>query len=212
MIQNDGASYQEAYTQAEKLKKLLQSKTNIDIVDLQMDADAFKKNKIRVTLSVGQWYLPSLASIHWDQDKTKYQIQKTATTEFISSNSYGTGATAQGTAIVQFALQWVGNPYVWGGNSLTNGIDCSHFVWQCLTHCGVYNGPYAPSGEWRSLGQPVADLAHAKAGDVLCYAGHVAIYDGNGMIVEAKNETAGITHDRSADCRPILAIRRFTTD
>ena len=39
-----------------------------------------------------------------------------------------------------------------------------------------------------------------------------AIYDGNGMIVEAKNETAGITHDRSADCRPILAIRRFTTD
>ena len=105
MIQNDGASYQEAYTQAEKLKKLLQSKTNIDIVDLQMDADAFEKNKIRVTLSVGQWYLPSLASIHWDQDKTKYQIQKTATTEFISSNSYGTGATAQGTAIVQFALQ-----------------------------------------------------------------------------------------------------------
>ena len=70
MIQNDGASYQEAYTQAEKLKKLLQSKTNIDIVDLQMDADAFEKNKIRVTLSVGQWYLPSLASIHWDQDKT----------------------------------------------------------------------------------------------------------------------------------------------
>ena len=63
MIQNDGASYQEAYTQAEKLKKLLQSKTNIDIVDLQMDADAFEKNKIRVTLSVGQWYLPSLASI-----------------------------------------------------------------------------------------------------------------------------------------------------
>lgn len=44
------------------------------------------------------------------------------------------------------------------------------------------------------------------------FAGHVAIYDGNGMIVEAKNETAGITHDRSADCRPILAIRRFTTD
>lgn len=212
MIQNDGASYQEAYTQAEKLKKLLQSKTNIDIVDLQMDADAFEKNKIRVTLSVGQWYLPSLASIHWDQNNTKYQIQKTATTEFIFSNSYGTGATAQGTTIVQFALQWVGNPYVWGGNSLTNGIDCSHFVWQCLTHCGVYNGPYATSGEWRSLGQPVADLAHAKAGDVLCYAGHVAIYDGNGMIVEAKNETAGITHDRSADCRPILAIRRFTTD
>ena len=95
---------------------------------------------------------------------------------------------------------------------LTNGIDCSHFAWQCLTHCGVYSGPYATSGEWRSLGQPVADLAHAKAGDVLCYAGHVAIYDGNGMIVEAKNETAGITHDRSADCRPILAIRRFTTD
>ena len=60
--------------------------------------------------------------------------------------------------------------------------------------------------------QDVALAIAVQAGDVLCYAGHVAIYDGNGMIVEAKNETAGITHDRSADCRPILAIRRFTTD
>ena len=63
---------------------------------------------------------------------------------------------------------------------------------------------------WRSLGQPVASLSEARAGDVICYSGHVAIYDGYGGIVEAKGSQWGITHDRSADCKTILAIRRFT--
>ncbi|MFR3808708.1 MAG: NlpC/P60 family protein [Lachnospiraceae bacterium] len=91
-------------------------------------------------------------------------------------------------------------------------MDCSHFVWQCLMHCGLYSGPYTSSAGWRGLGSPVSSLADAQAGDIICYQGHVAIYDGNGMIVEAKGSKWGITHDRAMNCRPILAIRRFTTD
>ena len=115
-----------------------------------------------------------------------------------------------GAAIVAYADQFVGNPYVWGGNSLTNGIDCSHFVYQVLKNCGVYSGGYVTSAGWRSQGRAVTGgISNAQAGDVICYSGHVAIYDGYGGIVEAKGSKWGITHDRSATHTTILAIRRF---
>ena len=117
--------------------------------------------------------------------------------------------TATGSKIVAYADQFVGNPYVWGGNSLTNGIDCSHFVYQVLKNCGVYSGGYVTSAGWRSKGRAVSSLSEAQAGDVLCYSGHVAIYDGHGGIVEAQSSRAGITHNRSANYKTILAIRRF---
>ncbi|MEE1032632.1 MAG: NlpC/P60 family protein [Ruminococcus sp.] len=111
--------------------------------------------------------------------------------------------------IVDYADQFVGNPYVYGGNSLTNGIDCSHFVYQVLENCGVSTGGYTSSAGWRTKGKAVDGLENAKAGDVICYEGHVAIYDGEGGIVEALGAKWGITHYRSATCKTILAIRRF---
>ena len=111
--------------------------------------------------------------------------------------------------IVSYADQFVGNPYVYGGNSLTDGIDCSHFVWQVLTNTGHYDGGYAVSDGWMNLGDQVDSLDNAVAGDVIVYPGHVAIYDGEGGIVEAKGSEWGITHDRSADSGQILAIRHF---
>lgn len=126
-----------------------------------------------------------------------------------SGSSWTPTGNASGDAIVAYAAQFVGNPYVWGGNSLTNGIDCSHFVWQVLRNCGVYSGGYMTSGCWASAGSPVGSLSQAQAGDIIVYSGHVAIYDGHGMIVEAKGAVWGITHDRAADCKGIVAIRRF---
>lgn len=114
-----------------------------------------------------------------------------------------------GSAIVSYAEQFLGNPYVWGGSSLTHGADCSHFVWLVLRDTIGYSGGYTTSGGWASRGRPVSSLAAAQAGDVIVYSGHVAIYDGNGMIVEAKGSRYGITHDRRADCKSIVAIRRF---
>ena len=121
--------------------------------------------------------------------------------------------------IVQYALQFVGNPYVWGGSSLTEGCDCSHFVWLVLLDTGYYDGEYVQSTFWAEKGEPVeGGLANAQAGDVIVYdfgsynCGHVAIYDGNGLIIEAKGSAYGITHDRAPDepKRPIIGIRRFS--
>ena len=120
--------------------------------------------------------------------------------------------TTTGNGIITFAKQFVGRPYVWGGNSLTDGIDCSHFVWQILTRCGAYDGEYTTSDGWRSLGTEVTSLDEARTGDVICYNGHVALYDGEGKIVEALNENAGIICNRPVDCNTILTIRRFAAD
>ncbi len=114
-----------------------------------------------------------------------------------------------GNNIVSYANQFVGNPYVWGGNSLSNGVDCSHFVYNVLKNTGAYTGGYSTSGGWAHKGSAVNSLSEARAGDVIVYPGHVAIYDGNGGIVEAQNPSAGVTNNRSATSSEIVAIRRF---
>lgn len=111
--------------------------------------------------------------------------------------------------ITDYANQFVGNPYKWGGNSLTDGIDCSHFVHQVLTNTGHYDGQYVTSDDWAEKGNEVSSLDDAVSGDVIVYSGHVAIYDGEGGIVEAKGSDYGITHDRDADCKEIVSIRHF---
>lgn len=111
--------------------------------------------------------------------------------------------------IVEYAKQYIGNPYVYGGNSLTDGIDCSHFVWQVLKNTGHYDGEYTTSAGWKTLGQSISSLDEAQAGDIIVYSGHVAIYDGQGKLIQAKGSKYGITYDRDADYKKILAIRRF---
>lgn len=103
----------------------------------------------------------------------------------------------------------MGNPYVWGGNSLTNGCDCSHFVYNILKDVGVYSGGYTTSRNWANLGKSISSIEKAKAGDIIVYSGHVAIYDGKGKIIEAQSSNAGITNNRSVTSSYIFAIRRF---
>ena len=111
-----------------------------------------------------------------------------------------------GADIVAFAQQFVGNPYVWGGNSLTNGVDCSGFVHQVYAHFGISTPRYSQA--FKSVGQPVS-YQNIQAGDVVVYPGHVAIYIGNGNIVEAQSTIAGITNSRPVNCHTITAIRRL---
>lgn len=111
-----------------------------------------------------------------------------------------------GTDIVAYAQQFVGNPYVWGGNSLTNGVDCSGFVHQVYAHFGISTPRYSQA--FKSVGQPVS-YQNIQAGDVVVYPGHVAIYIGNGNIVEAQSTRAGITNSRPVNCHTITAIRRL---
>ena len=111
-----------------------------------------------------------------------------------------------GEDIVAYARQFVGNPYVWGGNSLTNGCDCSGFVHLVYQHFGISTPRYSQA--FKSVGQPVA-YQNIQAGDVVVYPGHVAIYIGNGCIVEAQSTRAGITETRPVNCHTITAIRRL---
>ena len=111
-----------------------------------------------------------------------------------------------GADIVAFAQQFVGHPYVWGGNSLTNGVDCSGFVHLVYAHFGIGTPRYSQA--FKSVGQPVS-YQNIQAGDVVVYPGHVAIYIGNGNIVEAQSTRAGITNSRPVNCHTITAIRRL---
>lgn len=132
-------------------------------------------------------------------------------TESDTVTDTSTGEVYSGdTDIVNYARQFVGKtPYAWGGNSYETGMDCSHFVWNVLKDTGAYNGGYVTSDGFLNLGEPVDGLENAQAGDVIVYNGHVAIYDGEGGIIEAKGAAYGTTNDRAADSSEILGIRRI---
>ena len=113
-----------------------------------------------------------------------------------------------GSEVVEFALQFVGNPYEYGGTDIENGIDCSAFTQYVMAHFGVYIP--RTSGEQRYYGQEVS-YANAQPGDLICYSGHVALYIGNGQIVHASNSQpypAGGIKVSTATYRTILSVRR----
>ena len=122
------------------------------------------------------------------------------------------GKNVTGEELVSYARQFVGNPYVWGGNSLTNGCDCSGFVHLIYKHFGYNLVRYSLS--FLQEGVPV-DIEDIQPGDIVVYArnkegvAHVAIYAGNGKIIEAQSTKAGITDNRSLQTnRKILGVRR----
>lgn len=116
------------------------------------------------------------------------------------------GGSASGNAVAQFALQFVGNPYVYGGTSLTNGADCSGFVMSVYKNFGV-SLPHSSSAD-RHVGSAVGSLEEAQPGDLICYSGHVALYIGDNQIVHASTKKTGIKVS-TANYRNIVAIRRI---
>ena len=129
--------------------------------------------------------------------------------EETTSNS-GSSYSATGEAVVAYASQFIGNPYVYGGNSLTNGIDCSGFVQQVFAHFG-YSLPRvsdAQAGAGRGI-----SYSESRAGDIIVYSGHVAILTGDGGIVHASNSApypqGGIKYSSNALYRPYIAVRRI---
>ncbi len=115
----------------------------------------------------------------------------------------GSGA---GVSVVNYAVQFVGNPYVWGGTSLTKGADCSGFVMKVYEAFGV-KLPHS-SYKLRSVGYAVS-AADVQPGDIICYSGHVAIYAGNGQIVHASTRRTGIIVSNNWQYARVLAIRRI---
>ncbi len=120
------------------------------------------------------------------------------------SSNVASGGSAAGQSIASYACQFIGNPYVAGGTSLTNGADCSGFVWRVFKDKG-YTVPRT-SWELRNVGTEVS-YSNAQPGDIICYAGHVGIYIGNGNIVHASTPKSGIKIT-TATYKSILSVRR----
>ena len=138
---------------------------------------------------------------------SKPEAEKPSKPSTPSTPSYN-GAT--GEAVVAYAKQFIGNPYVYGGNSLTNGIDCSGFTQQIYGHFG-YSLPRT-SGAQASSGVRI-DYSQHRAGDLIVYPGHVAILTGDGGIVHASNSApypkGGIKYTANALYRSPIAVRRI---
>ncbi len=125
----------------------------------------------------------------------------------------GSSGTAQastssglGQSIANYALQFVGNPYVYGGTSLTNGADCSGFVMSVYKHFGI--SLPRTSSEQGKCGTNVGGIGNALPGDLVSYSGHIGIYIGNGQIVHASSAKTGIKVS-NANYRTILSVRRI---
>lgn len=123
-----------------------------------------------------------------------------------SVNYTSSGGSEMGRSVADYALQFVGNPYVYGGTSLTNGADCSGFVMSVYNNFGV-GLPHSSAAD-RSVGSAVNGLENAQPGDLVCYSGHVALYIGGGQIVHASTAKTGIIVS-NANYRTPLSVRRI---
>ena len=112
--------------------------------------------------------------------------------------------SVSGSDVVSYACQFIGNPYVWGGESLTDGADCSGFIKSVYANFGI-SLPHSSVALQRA-GSEVS-YENAQPGDIVCYAGHVAIYMGGGQIVHASSPSTGIKKG-SATYRSIISVRR----
>lgn len=126
-------------------------------------------------------------------------VQQTETTEVSAQ------PTSNGQVIVDYACQFIGNPYVWGGTSLTDGADCSGFVQSVFAHFGIS----LPRTTYDQINAGVeVSYDQAMPGDLICYDGHIGIYIGNGQIVNAQNPEQGIGIS-PATYTTILSVRRI---
>ena len=133
------------------------------------------------------------------------RLEKEASEAAAKAEEEASAKAGTGQAIVDYACQFIGNPYVWGGTSLTNGADCSGFVQSVFAHFGIS----LPRTTWdmENVGTPVS-YDQAIAGDIILYDGHVGIYMGDGQIVNAINSSRGLGI-LPATYTSIITVRRL---
>ncbi|MBR4026055.1 MAG: C40 family peptidase, partial [Lachnospiraceae bacterium] len=140
-----------------------------------------------------------------NQNQSQSDSNQETTIKPSKPNNYNPPSGGTGQSVADYAVQFVGNPYVWGGTSLTNGADCSGFVQSVYKSFGVSLPRTSTAQRGAGYGVSVSEI---QAGDIVCYSGHVAIYIGNGKIVHASNRKDGIKISRY-NYQNILAVRRI---
>ena len=141
-----------------------------------------------------------------EAERRRQEAAKKNNNKTSSNKKYNAPSGVSGQSVVDYAVQFVGNPYVWGGTSLTKGADCSGFVMKIYEAFGV-SLPHS-SYRLRSVGYSVS-ASDVQPGDIICYSGHVAIYIGDGKIVHASNRKEGIKITNNWRYKKVLAIRRI---
>jgi cell wall-associated NlpC family hydrolase len=143
---------------------------------------------------------------NWTKVKKNGTYRYVYTKYLAKSSSTSSSSSTRGQDIVDYALKFVGNPYKYGGTSLTKGADCSGFTQSVYKHFG-YSLPRT-SSEQRSAGTKVS-WSKKQPGDLICYYGHVAIYIGNNKVVHASSAKTGIKITSPADYRKVASVRRI---
>ena len=175
----------------------------------QLAAAQKKATALKATIAEQEKIIAAEIKRKEEEARKKAEEEKKKQEEAMKNN-------VKGSAIVAFARKYVGKPYVWGGNSLTEGCDCSGFVHLVYKNFGFNLPRYSMS--FLNVGTKVEPkLSALQPGDIIVYnksggIGHVAIYIGNGKIVEAQSAKAGITDNRAWDCRSIAGVRRIVSN
>lgn len=196
---NYAAQIMTARNQAAEYAAIIEQQ-NREIAQLQAAADSAREEERRAAEAARSAEAQAVAT----------QVAETGTVTTANNTTYdvtpiyNSGGSETGNAIASFACQFVGNPYVAGGTSLTNGADCSGFTMSVFANFGI--SLPRTSGDQRYVGYEVP-YSEAQPGDLICYPGHVGIYIGNGMIVHASTPSGGIKIG-SATYRGITTVRR----
>ena len=223
-VKMEDVSVTDSYPVAETAEEQQERIENATVKDIADDAQKKAEKASEVAQAAAQ-KAEEAASLIEDEnaEPTKAEEKAAVTTQAVAEkaqiaadNTKETAETAKkemlnhgaetGQAVADFALQFVGNPYVWGGSSLTHGTDCSGFTMAVYSNFGVGLPHYDASQ--RGYGIGIDSLSDARPGDLICFYGHVGIYIGDGMMVHASNARDGIKVSR-ADYRAIAAIRRI---